>query len=60
MGCSRLVLAFDSDSNVNPHVAQALKNAEQIGIDMGFDILPLFWDPHYKGIDDLLLSFKED
>lgn len=59
-GCSRLVLAFDSDATTNPHVAQALKKAEQIGINMGFEILPLFWDPHYKGIDDLLLSFRED
>lgn len=59
VGVHRIVLAFDSDSEFNPNVAKALVNAENLATEAGFDVVPLCWDPHYKGIDDLLLSFKE-
>lgn len=58
-GVRRIILAFDSDAEYNPHVAHALRNAEQLGIEHGFDVYPLCWDPHFKGIDDLMLSFRE-
>lgn len=59
VGVNRIVLAFDSDYEFNPNVARALMNTETMATEAGFDVVPLCWDPHYKGIDDLLLSFKE-
>lgn len=59
VGVNRIVLAFDMDSESNSNVAKAWVNTESLATEAGFDVVPLCWDPHYKGIDDLLQSFKE-
>lgn len=55
----RIVVAFDMDALVNENVRKARERVLQEGSNAGFEMTPLNWDATYKGIDDLLLSFKE-
>ena len=56
----RIVVAFDMDALVNENVRKARERVLQEGADAGFEMTPISWDPKYKGIDDLLLSFKQN
>lgn len=58
MGVKRIVVAFDMDRLINENVRSAQERVLQEGHDAGFEMSPISWDPAYKGIDDLLLSFR--
>lgn len=47
------------DALINENVRNARQRVLQEGSDAGFEMTPIAWDEKYKGIDDLLLSFKE-
>lgn len=55
---SRIAVAFDMDAQVNENVRHARERVLTEGREAGFEMCPLSWDAQYKGIDDLLLSFK--
>lgn len=55
---SRIAVAFDMDAQVNENVRHARERVLKEGKEAGFEMYPLSWDAKYKGIDDLLLSFK--
>lgn len=56
---NRIVVAFDMDALINENVRKARERVLREGSDAGFEMTPITWDAKYKGIDDLLLSFKE-
>ena len=56
---NRIIVAFDMDALINENVRSARHRVLQEGSDAGFEMTPIAWDEKYKGIDDLLLSFKE-
>ena len=56
---NRIIVAFDMDALINENVRNARHRVLQEGSDAGFEMTPIAWDEKYKGIDDLLLSFKE-
>ena len=56
---NRIIVAFDMDALINENVRNARHRVLQEGSDAGFEMTPIAWDDKYKGIDDLLLSFKE-
>lgn len=56
---NRIIVAFDMDALINENVRNARQRVLQEGSDAGFEMTPIAWDEKYKGIDDLLLSFKE-
>lgn len=58
VGTKRIVVAFDMDACTNENVRKARERVLQEGYDAGFEMTPINWDGKYKGIDDLLLSFK--
>ncbi len=58
-GVTRIKVAFDMDAFTNENVMAARERVLKTGTEAGFDMAPLRWNPCYKGIDDLLLSFKE-
>ena len=43
----------------NENVMQARERVLNKGYEAGFEMTPLRWNPSIKGIDDLMLSFKE-
>ncbi len=47
------------DAFTNENVMAARERVIRTGAEMGFDMTPFRWDPEHKGIDDLLLSFRE-
>ena len=49
---------YDADYRTNDAVRKLREYAITAGKDSGFDMVPVSWDPTYKGIDDLLLSKK--
>lgn len=59
MSINRIVVAFDMDARCNENVRKARERVIQEGYDAGFNMVPISWDESYKGIDDLLLSFKQ-
>lgn len=59
MSINRIVVAFDMDARCNENVRKARERVIQEGYDAGFKMVPISWDESYKGIDDLLLSFKQ-
>ncbi len=58
-GVKDIYVAFDMDALVNENVARAREKVLETGCQIGFEMTPMFWNPSYKGIDDLLLSFKD-
>ena len=58
-GITRIKVAFDMDAFTNENVMAARERVLKTGTESGFDMTPLRWNPSFKGIDDLLLSFKE-
>jgi hypothetical protein len=57
LGIQRILLAYDADYRTNKAVAESREYALETGSAEGFEMVPLNWDPEFKGIDDLLLSF---
>ena len=58
MGILRIYVAFDMDDLINENVRRSRENVIQVGYESGFEMTPIRWNPHYKGIDDLMASFK--
>ena len=58
-GISKIRVAFDMDAITNENVRAARERVLDAGFEAGFEMTPLYWNPSYKGIDDLLFSFKE-
>lgn len=58
-GIMKIKVAFDMDAFSNPNVSTARNRVIRTGCEAGFEMTPLRWNPSYKGIDDLLFSFKE-
>ncbi len=56
MGKRRVLVMYDSDYRTNDAVRQLRDYAIEAGAEHGFEMIPISWDPKYKGIDDLLLS----
>lgn len=54
LGKRRILVMFDADYKSNDAVRQARENAILTGAEQGFEMVPVSWDPHHKGIDDLL------
>ncbi len=54
LGKRRILVMFDADYRTNDAVKQARENAIHTGAEHGFEMVPVSWDPHHKGIDDLL------
>jgi hypothetical protein len=55
LGLQRVLLAFDADWRVNPHVAQALGQAAFALVKASYEVQVEVWGPGLgKGIDDLL------
>ena len=55
LGSQRVLLAFDADWRVNPHVAQALGQAAFALVKARYEVQVEVWEPGLgKGIDDLL------
>ena len=59
MGIQTIKVAFDMDAQVNENVQKARERVLSVGCKSGFEMVPKNWDPAFKGIDDLLLSFWE-
>ena len=57
-GCHTVCEALDMDKLQNPHVAAGAGKILEICKARGFAVRQIRWDPHYKGIDDYLLSKK--
>ncbi len=57
-GTERIYLAFDMDFKTNANVYSAREKTVEECISGGFEVVPLTWDSTTKGIDDLLLHFK--
>jgi hypothetical protein len=58
-GVKKIKVAFDMDAFTNENVMQARERVLNKGYEAGFEMTPLRWNPSIKGIDDLMLSFKE-
>ena len=58
-GIKEINVAFDMDALVNENVAIAREKVLEAGCQAGFTMTPIRWNPSYKGIDDLMLAFKE-
>lgn len=56
MGKRRILVMYDADYRTNDAVRQLRDYAIDTGAAYGFEMVPVSWDPKYKGIDDLLLS----
>ncbi len=56
MGKRRILLMFDADFQSNQAVRDSRDYALATGEEYGFEMIPITWNPNYKGIDDLLLS----
>ena len=59
MGIHRINVVFDMDELTNKNVREAKAEVLEVGSEAGFEMTPVSWNPAYKGIDDLLASFKE-
>lgn len=57
-GVMHIYVAFDMDDLINKNVRASRENVIRVGYESGFEMTPIRWNPHYKGIDDLLASFK--
>lgn len=58
LGITRICLAFDTDDLTNENVRNAKKRVLTMGLECGFEMIPVRWDPVYKGIDDMLVGFR--
>lgn len=53
-------LAYDMDALENANVREAKERIISMGIDAGFDMIPLSWNATYKGVDDLFVSMLQN
>lgn len=60
LGIKRINLAYDMDALENANVREAKERIISMGIDAGFDMIPLSWDATYKGVDDLFVSMLQN
>ncbi len=58
-GIKKIKVAFDMDAFTNENVMQARSRVLNKGCEAGFEMTHLRWTPCFKGIDDLMFSFKE-
>ena len=58
--CKIIVDAFDMDDDTNEHVRRGHQNLAWLGDKYGFIPKRIVWDRRYKGIDDYLLSKKNN
>ena len=58
-GCRTVCEAFDMDKLQNPHVAAGAQKVLELAKSMGFAVRQIRWNPQYKGIDDYLLSKRQ-
>ena len=56
LGKRRILVMYDSDYRSNDAVMKLREHAIETGTEYGFEMVPVSWDPCYKGIDDLLKS----
>ena len=54
LGKRRILVMYDADYQANDAVRQLREYAVTTGAEFGFEMIPITWDPKYKGIDDLL------
>ena len=54
LGKRRILVMYDADYRTNDAVRQSREFAFSIGAEYGFEMVPVSWDPEYKGVDDLL------
>lgn len=55
-GLREVLIAYDMDSETNPHVRQQLERLRDILSDIGVKHRTLRWDAEQKGLDDWLLA----
>ena len=60
LGVKRINLAYDMDALENANVREAKERIISMGIDAGFDMIPLSWNATYKGVDDLFVSMLQN
>lgn len=60
LGIKRINLAYDMDALENANVREAKERIISMGIDAGFDMIPLSWNAAYKGVDDLFVSMLQN
>ena len=58
--CKIIVDAFDMDDDTNEHVRRGHQNLAWLADKYGFTPKRIIWDRQYKGIDDYLLSKKNN
>lgn len=59
-GCKKINICFDMDYLNNKNVEKALNDVNKIIKNVGLIPNKITWDENYKGIDDYLLSLKEN
>jgi len=59
LGIRRIMVAFDMDALTNENVFAARERVINTGMEAGFEMTPLSWEPEHKGIDDLLYAIKK-
>lgn len=59
-GCEKINICFDMDYLNNKNVEKALNDVNKIIKNVGLIPNKITWDENYKGIDDYLLSLKEN
>ncbi len=47
------------DKRTNENVEKGCQRLMELGMQLGFEVKRLSWDPAYKGIDDFLLAKKK-
>ncbi len=58
-GTKTLVETYDMDKRTNENVEKGCQRLMELGMQLGFEVKRLSWDPAYKGIDDFLLAKKQ-
>jgi len=56
MGKRRILVMYDSDHRTNDAVRELRQHALSAGSEYGFEMVPVSWDPRFKGIDDYLCA----
>ncbi len=59
-GIERIKVAFDMDMYTNGLVMEARERVLRTGLEAGFEMTAMYWNPNYKGIDDLLYALREN
>lgn len=59
-GIMRISLAFDMDDLTNENVRAAKERVMTMGVNEGFEMIPIRWNSNYKGIDDFYAAYKRE